>query len=612
MPAVAMPSRVRLSQCQNSSNKLTLSSGLVNSTDEAFHNGLNYDRFLGPDSKVALSLQHAIQKLQEQETAPVCNKMASSALIHTCATLTGDGETQDATENMLHEEIKLFAARLAVCELSDSSNRNIVPAECGSFIPTEMNTKKKGWFGFVSSNGHKKSVPRYPDYDQNTRQDLEQCVDALQNSPQTWSSYSNAKQSANQWCPAVRGDVEKDKLLQMYGAFTEIMALHDDALRSQSETLRQQMEATRFLSTQLRKFAQDTMETSEAVQKMWSDVENVVRAGTQNVKAQLQEQTDLFNAALQDQDIRFRAMGERWIVGMQDAMAQHTRELALAQSQNAEDAREQVEYASEMFQQRLLQLFFNASNMAQELTGHGTSALQTLQQIKYQASNVDEKFAELSQSISDATTAMQQLQDNQKELDLAMNSTKHSLAAFEARVLAISDSISAAFATVSGILDYFPAVAWCFPYLVGAGVFLALRITGGWSILCLMLTSVYKWTSVTAGCIGKLAEPIVSAAGSSLCIAVTAMKSRVDWKVALIMILSVTATAVYCMAVETPLAYFQRWENGEMSLFEPVNITMIGVVVLVLLGIISNRVVASRESESFQAGEPYDTKESAV
>lgn len=186
----------------------------MNSADSAYHNGLLINHFLAPDSKVASTLQGSLQKFKELETAPTCNKLASSALIHTCAISKVDREAPESAEDTLVGEKTLFAARFAVCELSDSADRSLVPADCALFILTESNTKQKCWFGCGTVKGREKPFARYPEYDQATRQHRDRCVKALQSSPVTGISYSNAKQTAHQWCSIARVDIENDKLLE--------------------------------------------------------------------------------------------------------------------------------------------------------------------------------------------------------------------------------------------------------------------------------------------------------------------------------------------------------------------------------------------------------------
>ena len=349
----------RVSQKHILRDKLTPSPEIINSTDSAFHDGLNYDRFLGPDSKVDPTLQTAIQKLQELETGPSCNKMASSALIYTCDTTKDDNEAQESMEDPLRKERILFAARLAVCELSDSDSQSLIPGECASFIVTESNTKKRGWFGYVSAKDHKKLIPRYPEYDQATRRDLERCVGALQSSSPTAISYSNAKQTAHQWCSIVRADIEKDQLLQTHRAMTENSLQLNDILRSHTETLYQQMEAARFLNIRLRKMSKDTMDTFEALREV---AQETVRNLVQDMGVQLQAQLNQSKAAREAHYASLKAEVDKLVSEITDITKKHSTDLAIARSNDAEEFSGRLSYVVELIETRMTQLSSNADN----------------------------------------------------------------------------------------------------------------------------------------------------------------------------------------------------------------------------------------------------------
>jgi hypothetical protein len=593
-----------------SSYKLTISPEIMNSTNSAFLTGLNYDRFLGPDSKVDSTLQTAILKLKELETAPSCNKIASSALIYTCATFKADGEAPDSTEKTLDEEKILFAARLAICELSDSDDQSLVPSACASFVPTKSNTKKKGWFGYV----HDKPVPRYPDYDQATRQDRDICVAALMKSPQTWSSYSNAKQSANQWCPAVRGDIERDEMLQRARAMFDNLVLQDDALRSHNEILHQQEEAIQFLTTQLFKITHDTFKSHEAYQQMSSDALVSLQAAMKNAEVELQARIARSIAALEDLEVKGNDMFARMLSTWKETALQHNTDVALAHAGAVEDARVHTQFQLEMFSQQLQQILFTAGNTGQEVAAGLQEMVQSAQRLQVQVIRLGEDATTANGLLSDVTSNAQQLRKEHVELSSAMNASRESLAALDSQVLATTRHISAFVAIFTGLFDSMQAVASYYRYLIGAGILLLCLCFGGWPILALVTASILKLLGITFNKLKELAQLVLLVAGNFLSSAMSAAQQWVDWKGALLLISSVAGVAIYSLAVETPTAYWQRWENGELSLFEPVNIAAIGMIVIVFLCAISSRVLAFRESGLLQAGEyeSYDEKECAV
>jgi len=574
------------------SDKLTISPEIMNSTDSAFHDDFHINRFLAPDSKVASTLQGSLQKFKELETAPSCNKLASAALIYTCATSEDDKEASESTEDTLTGEKILFAARLAVCELSDSAHRSLVPAECASFVLTMSNTKQKGWFAYYSAKGREKSVPRYPEYDQATRQNRDRCVAALQDSPVTHISYSNAKQTAHQWCSIARVDIENEKLLQSHRAFTENLVHQDDVLRAHAEALHQHMEATQFLGNQLRAFAQNTMETYDAFREVLMDARETVHNLVEDMGVQLQAKLEQAMAAHDVQDARIRAKIDKFISEIVDVTAQQSTELSLARRNDAEELSGRLSYAVELIEQRMMQLSSDESNK-----------LEILQLVKHELAGAYEGVYILAEGINNMTDKMQHMQNQQEDLSTKLeNSGK------------IAANLESQLSTVSGIVSFFTGISDRIGYLIGAGILLLFLALGGRPILTLAIASTLKLFWITFHKLKELAQLVLLVAGNFLSSTMSAAQQWVDWKGALLLISSVAGIAMYSLVVETPTAYWQRWENGELSLFEPVNIAAIGMIVIVFLCAISSRALAFRESGLLQAGEyeSYDEKECAV
>lgn len=577
-----------------SNDKLTIFPELMNSTDSTFHNGLNYDRFLGPDSKVDSTLQTAIRKFKELETAPSCNKMASSALIYTCATFKGDGEAPDTTEKALDEEKSLFATRLAICELSDSDDQSLVPSECASFVPTKSNTKKKGWFGYV----HEKPIPRYPDYDKATRRDRDRCVAALMKSPQTWSSYSNAKQSANQWCPAVRGDIERDEMLQRAGALFENLVLQGDALRSHNEILHQQEEAIQFLTTQLLKLTHDTLKNHGAYQQMSSDALVAMQAAVENAEVNFQVRIARSIAAIDDLEVKGNDMIERMLSTWNTAL-QHNKDVALAHAGAVEDSSVHMQFQLEALSQQVQQILFNTANTGQETAVGLREVVQSAQQLQLQLVNLGEEATTVNGLLGDVASNAQQLREDHVELssaiNAAINGTRESLAALDSEVLAYTHHVSAFIAILKGLPGSLSAAAWYCSRFIVAGTLLLFLCLGGWPILALATAITLKLLKITFNNLKELAQHVHRAADNLLSSVVSATQQCVDWKGA-ILILNVAGIAIYFVAVETPTAYWQRWENGNISLFEPAHCVALLEIFFVILGWISSRVLAIHES----------------
>jgi hypothetical protein len=581
------------------SNRLTISSELTNSTNTASHNEPTIDYFLRPDSEVDSTLQASLQKFKELKTAPFCNKRASLALKESCETLKGGNEAQESMEDILAEEKTLFAARFAVCELSDSTDRSLVPAECASFVLA----KQKGWLDFGSAKGRQESFPRYPEYDQATRQNRDRCVGALQNNPLTVISYSNAKQIAHQWCSIARFDIEKDELLQTHRALTENLVHQNDVVHSLTEALGQHMKAMQLLNNQLRIFAQDLMETNDALREVLVDARETVHSMVQDMGVQFQAHLDDSMVAHDAHDARLRAKVDNIVSEILNVTAQHSTDLALARRNDAEELGGRLSYAVELIEQRIIQLSSDADSTSREVAIRGSETLEILELVRLQ-------LAGSTEVINNITSGMQQLQDQQDALSAKLENSGKVATTLESRLLAISDTIS----TFTKIPDCVLAAAWYCLYVIGAVTILLFLWLGGWRILTLATVSILKLLKITVKTLKELAQTVLHVASNILASVMNAAQRCVDWKGALLLISSVAGIAFYSLAVETPTAYWQRLENGDLSLFEPVNCVAIGLILVGLLCAISKPALAIRESGLLQSGEyeHYDDKECAV
>jgi hypothetical protein len=574
----------------------------MNSTDSAFYNDSTIDHFLRPDSKIDSTLQGSLQKFKELETAPYCNKMASSALIHTCATLKGDNEAPDSMEDTLNQEKKLFAARFSVCELSDSSDRSLVPAACASFILTESKTKQKSWFGYGSAKGRD-----FSEYDQATRQNLDRCVAALQSSPVTGISYSNAKQTGHQWCSIARVDFEKDKLLETHRALTENLANHNDILRSHAETMLQQMAANEFLGKQLRTFAQDHMDISEAIREVLTDARASVHNLVEDIGVKLQAKLEESMEAHEAHDANLKAKVDKFVSEIMNVTAQQSSDLQLARRNDADELSGRFAYAVELIEQRIIQFSSDMDSASREVAVSKLETLEVLQLVK-------DQLAGANGVIGDMRNELQELQDEQAEMRASVKDAKIDVQDLASEVRAVKSYISAFKSFFTGSYDFILAAASYYLFLIGAGAFLLFLFFGGWPILAPVTTSMIKLLMLTFNKLKELTQLVLFHTGKFLSRTMSAAQQWVDWRGAVLLILSVAGTAFYFVAIETPTAYLQRWENGELSLFEPAHCVVMVVILVVLLCAISKPALAIRESGFLQSGETerYDGKECAV
>jgi hypothetical protein len=147
---------------------------------------------------------HAITILDSLKSAPSCHRLATVSLVDSCSSLerSRDGETT------LAEEREKYAARLAMCELMGA--KIVVPHQCNSFLPTRDGCpKQRHMLGFKNMWRRDSGEPRKECFHEVSTSQMKNCLAALHERPQWWTSYSNALQNVLVVCQASRNGVEK-------------------------------------------------------------------------------------------------------------------------------------------------------------------------------------------------------------------------------------------------------------------------------------------------------------------------------------------------------------------------------------------------------------------
>jgi hypothetical protein len=152
---------------------------------------------------------HAITILDSLKSAPSCHRLATVSLVDSCSSL----ERSPEGEISLAEEREKYAARLAMCELMGA--KIIVPPQCNFFVPSRDGCPKpvtmlvfKHLWRRDSGDSHSS---RKECFHEVSSTQVRNCLAALHDRPQWWTSYSNALQNVLVVCQASRNGVEKGK-----------------------------------------------------------------------------------------------------------------------------------------------------------------------------------------------------------------------------------------------------------------------------------------------------------------------------------------------------------------------------------------------------------------
>ena len=159
----------------------------------------------------------ALALLSSMQSAPSCNRAATSGLLTSCQSIEGPNNG-----HALDDVRSIYAAQLAVCELKGAGSQ--IPPFCDIDWPSDATAMTK------SSHWH-----------ENVQ--LKQCLKSLESRPQWWTSYSNNKQNAVVLCQAARVEIVKGMSLTLHCiaivllslALDELIDLHKSMVRTSSD-----------------------------------------------------------------------------------------------------------------------------------------------------------------------------------------------------------------------------------------------------------------------------------------------------------------------------------------------------------------------------------------
>ncbi len=150
-----------------------------------------------PQNQSAIYSQ-ALQLLDTMQSSPSCHRLATSTLLNSCQDIEG---STHATETSLDDIRSIYAARLALCEISGAGLN--LPRDCKPLKLIDVEPDLRGPRRVIDESNVRPGTFKV-ESDQ-----IRQCLHSLESRPQWWTSYSNNRQSAAVMCQAARIDIEK-------------------------------------------------------------------------------------------------------------------------------------------------------------------------------------------------------------------------------------------------------------------------------------------------------------------------------------------------------------------------------------------------------------------
>jgi len=163
----------------------------------------------------------AIKVIGSIESKSSCFRLAASSLLTSCKSLeklsSDPIKDSEARTESLNEQ---YAARLALCELDGA--RVGIPRTCNALRATEAACPRKGATGWFFKTEQAENKQTRLCYSRTTHAQFLACLSDLHKLPQSWTSYSNARQNAHVICHASRLAVEKEAQLKVFQTLVRV------------------------------------------------------------------------------------------------------------------------------------------------------------------------------------------------------------------------------------------------------------------------------------------------------------------------------------------------------------------------------------------------------
>lgn len=511
--------------------------------------GVDYDLYLGEDSIVPTPLKRALQTYKDVEALPSCIKMATSTLLHSCGALdnAGTSDFMKDADFSLDQSKSIYATRMAVCEISEA--RVPVPGQCASFVPSEQNSRKKGFMGRFTGQGTSKPTINYPVYESSTEHNLDDCRTALENRPQWWTSYSNARQNAVALCHAVRGALEKDEAIHLHKVLAETTVDVSGALQEAKADVAVIKAAFHDLVTQVHEFhldlVNDDQTRQDEVRRLWAGWMEQMGLGVDGLADRISE----INTNLRDTGAEVANSGKQAVGTIKEIMetvngmvTQHSKNVAFV-SKDADIAHERIQYLNELLEQQITQQIYAWTKNLETSNSLAATVQHNLERIDLSAAGSTELVVAIGTQLAIMSEQIHGLTNAHDEMRETVNGTMAVVSELKEEVEATRSAMAAItgfFTSLTNVLGRVPSIIW---FLFWTGFLVALL-----GLIC--------------ACPGG---PTLLLMAGSLIVRVLRWTLSHSFEV-----FGAALVLVYFTAIESPLQLIRRWQAFGISTFEQV------------------------------------------
>ncbi|KAH7135481.1 hypothetical protein B0J11DRAFT_160682 [Dendryphion nanum] len=361
-------------------------------------------------------LSQALRIVKSMESAPSCNRLAALNLINDCKSLEqAPSDAKVNSDNLLDEVKSEYASRLAVCELLGA--KALVPKECTILVPSPHACVKSRFMSFFSRGEQRSDDLCYPEA---THAQFERCLRALEARPQSWTSYSNARQNAVVMCHASRESIEREKNLSTYKSLAEVVgqmasslgtslkqmqAWIDEQVAFAEQVQTSQKQASRDMQTN----REETLNFFSSIMSVFQSFSGVISQRTSEISEEMEQSLERSKTAIEDNRQELRNSMRQLFEEMKSASIQH----AATQRNELEASRKDASVSLQTYHDTVVYIMGSFANDLGTLKNDVNMAF------------VDVK--NLSQNLAEAKLDIQLIGSATINIQSALNSTTESL-----------------------------------------------------------------------------------------------------------------------------------------------------------------------------------------
>ncbi|KAL1594527.1 hypothetical protein SLS60_010287 [Paraconiothyrium brasiliense] len=198
--------------------------------------------------------------LEHLSSKPACTQLATSKLTAECQLLENPSEFARVYPGQVLEDVQNeYALKLAICEFVGAQNAyDKAPPKCHAFLPTNEACAKRSWWGKDKVDTDELCYPK------SNEANLQQCLATMQASPQTWTSYSNARSRAMHICHLTRQHIETERAIQVHKNLTLVVAKMHDSVQPLESKIHSMNEELHTFSDEFRRSFVQSQQVADA------------------------------------------------------------------------------------------------------------------------------------------------------------------------------------------------------------------------------------------------------------------------------------------------------------------------------------------------------------